>query len=199
MEPSSPTPGNGSPTGTVLIAPPGSSADWASALAEHAGWLRTVVRSRLGEDQGVDEVMQDVSLAAVAQQTPLADPSRLGAWLYQIAVRQTLLYRRKCGRHRKLVNRYAKSVAAARTADGPSPASPDPLRWLLAEEQGQLVRQAVDDLPESDRDLFLLKYTEGWSYRELANRLGLTESAVEARLHRIRLRLRAALARAADS
>jgi len=40
----------------------------------------------------------------------------------------------------------------------------------------------------------LLKYTENWSYRQLADHLGLSASAVEARLHRARQKLRRQLA-----
>jgi RNA polymerase sigma-70 factor (ECF subfamily) len=43
--------------------------------------------------------------------------------------------------------------------------------------------------------VLVLKYTEHWSYRQLAEHLGTTESAVEARLHRARARLRAELCR----
>jgi RNA polymerase sigma-70 factor (ECF subfamily) len=67
----------------------------------------------------------------------------------------------------------------------------DPLEWLLADERRQLVRAALERLPRRDTELLLLKYTEDWSYRELAARL--SESAIEARLHRARARLRAEL------
>ena len=38
--------------------------------------------------------------------------------------------------------------------------------------------------------MLLLKYTENWSYRELALHLGVSLSAVESRLYRARERLR---------
>ena len=44
-----------------------------------------------------------------------------------------------------------------------------------------------------DAEILLLKYTEDWSYRQLAARLGISENAVKARLHRARLRLRSEL------
>jgi RNA polymerase sigma-70 factor (ECF subfamily) len=114
----------------------------------------------------------------------------MGAWLYGLAVRQALLYRRSQGRRRKLTARYAEVTQASSTAS-----QPDPLDWLMATERDGLVRRAVDDLSPKDRELLLLKYTEDWSCRELAARLGLSESAVEARLHRARARLRAKLDR----
>ena len=73
--------------------------DWAAVLTEHGRWLRTVVRARLGEDQAVEEVLQDVSLAAVAGRRPPADPAKVAPWLYRLAVRHALLYRRRRGRH----------------------------------------------------------------------------------------------------
>ncbi|MBX6312375.1 MAG: RNA polymerase sigma factor [Isosphaeraceae bacterium] len=179
----SPTP-DGPPGRSVAI-------DWAAALAEHDRWLRTAVLARLGERQAVDEVMQEVALAAVAQRAPLADPSKVGAWLYRLAIRATLLYRRRCGRQHKLADRFARRL---RDTGGPAPEA-DPLDWLVRVERDRLVGEALARLPRRDAEILLLKYTEGWSYRDLAAHLGLSESAVEARLHRVRRRLRDELAR----
>jgi RNA polymerase sigma-70 factor (ECF subfamily) len=38
--------------------------------------------------------------------------------------------------------------------------------------------------------MLLLKYTEDWSYRDISQHLGLSTSAVEARLHRARQKMR---------
>jgi RNA polymerase sigma-70 factor (ECF subfamily) len=164
--------------------------DWVTALAEHDRWLRTAVLARLGERQAVDEVMQEVALAAVAQRAPLRDPAKLGPWLYRLAVRHVLLYRRARGRQHKLAGRYAEArgegVEAATHAD--------PLQWLVLDERRNLVREALGRLARRDAEILLLKYTENWSYRELAEHLEIGESAVEARLHRARRRLREALA-----
>lgn len=180
--------------GTVLSAGKGpassSPIDWAKALVQHDRWLRTVVLARLGERQAVDEVMQEVSLAAVRQRSPLLDPSKLAPWLYRLAVVQSLLYRRKQGRRRKLTNRYAEQVRPQENESR----SEDPLGWLLSDERRKLVRQAMARLPRREAELLLLKYTEDWSYGQLAEHLGISHSAVEARLHRARKRLRDELA-----
>jgi RNA polymerase sigma-70 factor (ECF subfamily) len=163
--------------------------DWGAILAEHERWLRRVVASRLNEPQAVDEVMQDVALAAVSQRSALHDRARVAMWLYRLAVRHVLLYRRKAGRHRSLVDRYA----ARQAKSGIDPA-PSPLRWLLRDEREQLVQDALKRLPPRDAELLILKYAEGYAARELAERLGVTVGTIEARLHRARYRLRAELA-----
>jgi RNA polymerase sigma-70 factor (ECF subfamily) len=169
--------------------PAGLGIDWGATLAAHDRWLRTVVLARLGEPQAVDDVMQAVALAAVAQRAPVHDLARVGPWLYRLAVRHALLHRRRCGRQRRLIDGYAGARVAGR---GPAPPR-DPLDGLLCDERRALVRDALRRLPRRDAEILMLKYTEDWTYRELAARLGVSESAVEARLHRARGRLRAAM------
>lgn len=168
---------------------PAPALDWPKILAENEGWLRTVVFARLGEPQAVEEVMQEVALAAVRQKAPLLDPAKVKSWLYRLAVTQSLLYRRKQGRRRKLIDRYAQRNRPTEQDTREF----DPLDWLLSEERHRQVRTVLKQLSPRDAEVLLLKYTEDWSYRELAARLDISESAVEARLHRARQRMRAAL------
>lgn len=174
------------PGGSAVI----QNVDLPTALRQHDRWLRTIVYSRVGGAEGVDDVMQEVALAAVRQAATLPDASRLAPWLYRVAVRQSLLYRRKAGRRRKLTNGYAAQKPPAEHDD----TSPGPLDWLLAQERSRLVRTSLDRLARRDREILLLKYAENWSYQQIAEHLGVTPSAVEARLHRARGRLRTELA-----
>ncbi len=172
------------------VATAASRIDWPAMLERHDRWLRTVVFARTGEREAVDEVMQEVALAAVRQSAPLRDAGKAAPWLYRLAVRASLLYRRRMGRRRKLHDQFAERVLRAsdhRTEDN------DPLSWLLADERKQLVRTALARLSRGDAEILLLKYTENWSYRQLADQLGVSRSAVEARLHRARRRLRSQL------
>jgi RNA polymerase sigma-70 factor (ECF subfamily) len=109
--------------------------------------------------------------------------------LYRLAVVAALQYRRRQGRGRKLVARFADRVPPRESDER----EPDPLDWLLADERTKMVRRALDHLPRRDAEILLLKYTEEWSYRQLAAHLGLSESAVEARLHRARHKMRRVL------
>ena len=111
----------------------------------------------MGEAQAVDEVMQNVALAAVAQRSPLLNPGRVAAWLYRLAVRHVLIYRRKTGRQRSLVDRYAAHKAASEVE-----AAPSPLAWLVNDERQQLVQAALRRLAPRDAELLILKYAEGY-------------------------------------
>ena len=121
-------------------------------LASHDRWLRTVVYARVGEVQAVDEVMQEVSLAAVRQQAPINDVEKITPWLYRLAVTHSLLYRRKQGRRRKLIDRFVQ-----RTQPSEYDRETDPLEWLLAKERKEQIRKAMKRMPKRDAEILLLE------------------------------------------
>jgi RNA polymerase sigma factor (sigma-70 family) len=134
----------------------------------------------------------DPALAAdIAQDTFVrlyrrgAMPDDTGAWLVTVANNLWRDERRRVGRRLRLL---AQRPPDETLAD--PPASPD--ADLLSAEQRRVVRAALDGMPERSRQLLLLRH-EGYSYRELANGLGLVESSVGALLLRAKAAFRAAV------
>jgi RNA polymerase sigma factor (sigma-70 family) len=166
----------------------GCAVNWAQSLAEHRPWLARVIAARTGEAQAIEEVWQQVSLAVVEQRWPLADASKVAPWLHRLAVVASARYRRQLGRGRRALAGWAD---VRRHAVAP-PA--DPLGWLVREERLSLTREAMARLDGRDAEVLLLKYGERWSYRQIAEHLGITEKAVDCRLLRARERLRQQLA-----
>jgi RNA polymerase sigma factor (sigma-70 family) len=158
--------------------------DGAAALAAHGRWLRTVILAWTGETSAVDDVFQEVALALSKPEAQQRVIMQVEPFLYRLAVRQSLQYRRRAGRQRKLQLRWIEQNGK-HVED-----QLDPGEWLLAMELQQTVREALQTLAPKDREILLLKYTEDWSYHQLAAHLGIGHSAVEARLHRARQRLR---------
>jgi RNA polymerase sigma factor (sigma-70 family) len=161
--------------------------DWEQCLAANEAWLRRVILARTGEPQAVDELWQQVALAAIQQRWPLTDPRKLAPWLHRLAVIAAARHRRQLGRGR----RAAQALAVIKTADA---SVADPLALLLRRERLEITRQAMLQLPPPDTEILLLKYGERWTYRQLADHLGITEKAVDSRLLRARDRLRRELA-----
>jgi RNA polymerase sigma-70 factor (ECF subfamily) len=166
-------------------ADPPSGPDWGLALAAHEGWLRKVILARTGEVQAVEEVFQRVALAAVEQAAPLADPAKIVPWLHRLAVVQSARYRRSQGRERRALRGFTEKQVHLGNGD-----AGDVLGWLVARERHDQTQQALTRLEGADVEILMLKYGERWSYRQIAERLGITERAVDARLVRARARLR---------
>ena len=164
---------------------PPSSPDWGAALAAHEGWLRKVILARTGEVQAVDEIFQRVALAAVEQAAPLADPAKLAPWLHRLAVIQAARYRRKLGRERRALRNFTEGQVHVGNGH-----AGDLLGWLVARERHDRTHEALARLDGADVEILMFKYGERWSYRQIAERLGITEKAVDARLSRARVRLR---------
>jgi RNA polymerase sigma factor (sigma-70 family) len=164
---------------------PSSIPDWGAVLGAHEGWLRKVILARTAEAQAVDEVFQRVALAAVEQAAPLADAAKVAPWLHRLAVVQSARYRRKLGRERRAL----RTVTQQRPHLGNGYVD-DALAWLVARERDEKTRQALEKLAGGQAEILMLKYGERWSYRQIAERLGISEKAVDARLIRARERLR---------
>src|SRR5438552_18863261 len=81
--------------------------DWERCLAVNQSWLRRVIFARTGEPQAVEEVWQQVALAAVEQRWPLTNPEKVAPWLHRLAVIAAARYCRQAGRLRRVTQRLA--------------------------------------------------------------------------------------------
>jgi RNA polymerase sigma-70 factor (ECF subfamily) len=66
----------------------------------------------------------------------------------------------------------------------------DPVRLLLKEEDREMLRQAVADLPVEFREVLVLRELEGLSYKEIGAVTGIAPGTIMSRLARGRERLR---------
>jgi len=66
----------------------------------------------------------------------------------------------------------------------------DPSFHIIHDEFGQKLQQAISDLPETQREAFLMSRIDQLSYAEIADRLGISVKAVEKRMHLALLNLK---------
>lgn len=78
---------------------------------------------------------------------------------------------------RRLVRRQRVEAGPVDDTIACSLATPE--EALYDQQQQRILRQAIDGLPEKTREIFLLYYIEGCSYREIAERLQLSPRTVE--------------------
>lgn len=111
------------------------------------------------------------------------DPARFGAWVFRILRNRSLDY---------LKDRRRKNLSLE---DGAlEVASPDdPAGDLDRAEVARAVTAALAALPAPQREAFLLKHVEGYSYEEMAEMLGGSVSALKMRVMRAREALQAML------
>ncbi len=152
-----------------------------NTFLENRRWLWAVVYARLGDRSATEDVLQEVSLAAIRQSNP-CEIGQIKAWLYQVAVRQVMLFRRSEARHRHKLQYYSQSM--------PQPESELSLERICRGEQLDAVRNALNQVRPSDRQVLLLKYSENLNCQAIAQLLGVRETTIQSRLLRARRRLR---------
>ncbi len=141
--------------------------------------IRTLARRVTGDDEIAGDVANDLRLDWPRRVGTYKGESEFGTWLYQV-VRNAAL---SALRHRRRVADRERSLAAL----GPGePAAPPDESTLLRREIIARLR-----LPR-DREVAELR-RQGYRYREIAARIGSTETAVRTRFHRIRIRLQKAV------
>ncbi len=160
---------------------------------------------RLAHRRGVtpdaaDDVVQETLIEAWRHLNHLRSPERFDAWLDGICRNVSLRWARTQG---VLARREASlSSSLAEEQDGledlPGANIPDLLAFDPAEELDRqdlavLLDRALGYLPQNTRKMLELCYQAELPQDEAAERLGLTTSALKARLHRARRQLRQVL------
>ena len=155
----------------------------AGALAErYLRACRAVALAVTGDPSDADDVCQDAFVAAIERIDGCRQPDRFGAWLMQIV-------RNRARDHLRSRARTVLSI------DGMDIASPRASPAAEAEQQDEQARLlgAMAELPEERREVLLLHDLEGWTHREIAERMGLPPGTVRSHLHHARRRIRSLL------
>jgi RNA polymerase sigma-70 factor (ECF subfamily) len=156
-----------------------------------------------------EEVVQETWLAVLNGIDRFEERSSLKTWLFRILTNRAKTRGQRDGR-------MVPFSALAGASDEPDPSvdpdrffgpdSPHPGAWaappvawpqekLLESETLGVIEMAIDELPEAQRDVILLRDIDGWTPMEVSGALGITDGNQRVLLHRARSRVRAALER----
>lgn len=143
--------------------------------------------SILGNEAEAEDAAQETVIKVYRNLHLFRGESQFRTWVLSIARNEGL------GRLRKLASRREDSLDAGtdeQTGDY-TPAILTSWREIPAEalerkELAELLRNAIEELPENYRNVILLRDIEEMDGREAAAVLGISEGAVKVRLHRAR-------------
>ena len=144
-------------------------------LDEHKGIVLKVVRAFSADPEDQDDLFQDIVVQLWLAVLSYRGQAKPATWIYRVAMNRALTWQRGEERERHRRDQVLEWPAFEPSDDGRA----DQLEQLYAE-----IRQ----LPLLDRSLVLL-HLDGFSHREIADTMGLTENNVGVRLSRCRQRL----------
>jgi RNA polymerase sigma-70 factor (ECF subfamily) len=160
----------------------------AFALTERERELMFRVAMKFMKDeQRAADVTQDAMLLAYRHQDDFRGECQLNTWLYRITATTALMHLRRERAAPGLVDALAVSAA---------PATPSPEEQVSAVEAVDLAGARLAALGEKYGRIFTMRFCEGYSETEIAERLHLNVATVKTRAHRARRHLARQLRRA---
>ncbi|MDX1586157.1 MAG: RNA polymerase sigma factor [Balneolaceae bacterium] len=144
----------------------------------------------LRDPYDAEDMAQEVFMKVYESIADFRADAALGTWIYRIAVSKCLELNRK----RKRKKRFAYFQALWNSDGDPDETTdgeffPHPGIAIENKERAQILMSAIEGLPEQQRVAFTLHKLEHLSYKEIADVMDTSLSAIESLMHRAKKNL----------
>ena len=139
-----------------------------------AGRLRGYLMAQCRDAALADDLLQDTFLQMHRSRHTYEPGRPVTPWVFAIARHVFLMKRRSTGRRLRFEERLAADVTAGEIVR-------DDVKAVVEKDE---VRRALGQLPADQREALLLHHVQGWSFAEIAARLGIRVNAAKTRAFR---------------
>ena len=188
----------------------GDESAFAELIDRYGATMLRVAQVYVRDRATAEEVVQETWLAVLNGIDRFEERSSLKTWLFRILTNRAKTRGERDGR----VVPFSALAGQEAEGDEPSvdpdrflgPDSPHPGAWaappigwpqdkLIEGETLGVIETAIDQLPQAQREVILLRDVDGWTPMEVSDALGITDGNQRVLLHRARTKVRAALER----
>jgi len=188
----------------------GDESAFAELIDRYGATMLRVAQVYVRDRATAEEVVQETWLAVLNGIDRFEERSSLKTWLFRILTNRAKTRGERDGR----VVPFSALAGQEAEGDEPSvdpdrflgPDSPHPGAWaappigwpqdkLIESETLGVIETAIDQLPQAQREVILLRDVDGWTPMEVSDALGITDGNQRVLLHRARTKVRAALER----
>jgi RNA polymerase sigma-70 factor, ECF subfamily len=163
-------------------------------VERYQGRIFAVAYGILHNREDAREVTQEAFIKAFRNLSGFRRDASFYTWLYRIAINLGIDFRRKAYRNRETGNLDEGRLGP----DVVSPITPRPVgnpgQTLERKELREKIRSAIDQLPDDQKTVIILREVEGLSYKEIADTMNCAEGTVMSRLFYARKKLQVLLA-----
>lgn len=152
--------------------------------------LFRVIRSYAPTQETAEDILQETYVKAFCKLKQYRQEASFSTWLIRIGINESLMSLRSNKRKLQPSNGEAD---AHKIIQLPDTKYMQPDRIFQSQELKLLIEQAVDQLPQKYKVVFVMHQAEGLSNAEIAACLDLTDSNVKVRLHRAKKLLKEAI------
>lgn len=140
-------------------------------------YLRRIVENQ----NAVWDILQETWLAVFQGIRKLQDPRKFPAWVYQISHHKAVSLLRKENRYVQMTDEQMNVYSQNNTF------------VLPAQDQAEIVHELLQKLKLTHREVLTLFFLEGFSLKEMARIIGVSEGTVKSRLYYAKQKLSEAL------
>ena len=155
-------------------------------MQRHNRRLYRIARGILRNSTEAEDAVQDAYIAAFSHLASYRGDSSLATWLSRITMNEALGRLRRRRSAGEIVPLEEARTEAEIIQFPLSVPNDDPERTMAQREILRLVEQAIDELPDVYRLVFVTRVVEGMSIEETADLVGIKPETVKTRLHRAR-------------
>lgn len=154
-------------------------------IRRHNARLFRIGMGIVKNDAEVEELMQIAYIKAYENLSRFEKKSQFATWLTRILINECLAYLEKSKRRQRM-EKHNDAYFAGKAAENPA-------GKLMSKELSRVLKDALEQLPEKYRLVFVLREMEDMSIAETTEMLNITESNVKVRLNRAKAMLRDSL------
>lgn len=151
-------------------------------MRRYQGRVYKLVYRFTGNGEAAKELTQEIFFKVYTSINSYTPDAQFFTWLYRIATNHCLNYVRSAKSNP--LQHAVDDLVEKRSGAPDDGAHATQLDMLVDEEKSLMIRSALDRLPDRQRMAIVLLRFDGLSYREIAQTLQCSVSAVESLLHR---------------
>jgi len=160
---------------------------FAELYRRHQPSVARFVRGRVRDHGRAEDVVQETFVSALRRMRQTDSELAFRAWIFEIARNASIDLYRRSSRTEEISIDAAGGLAAADATRLGGASGPD--ASLLRKESFDHFRGALDELSQTHHRIIVMRELEGRSYREIGERMNLSQAAVESTLFRARRKL----------
>ncbi|MGN0233361.1 MAG: RNA polymerase sigma factor [Bacteroidaceae bacterium] len=141
-------------------------------IQQYQETLYMVIRGILKSHADTDDALQNTFIKAWGAIEGFRGESRLSTWLYSIARNEAMSFLSK--KARTINAQEEESTALNRIESDP---------YMDGEETERMLHQAIEQLPDKQRTVFMLRYFQETPYEEMSEMTGTSVGALKASYH----------------
>ena len=162
--------------------------------SQNADMVLNLAYRMTGREEAARDLTQDVFVKVYEKMDSFREESKISTWIYRITMNRVINY---MNREKRIMffdafNKEKQADIQQETVppvwDNNLPVQPD--QHLEENEKELIIRKMIDTIPAKYKIPFLLFRYEEMSYKEIADYLQISLSAVETRIHRAKKKLK---------